>query len=42
MMRVMIGAVTALTEKCVVGLEANRAKAEGWRAFGEYAWIMIA
>ena len=32
MMQVMIGAVTAFTEKCVVGLEANREKAEGWLA----------
>jgi fumarate hydratase class II len=29
-MQVMIGAVRAFTEKCVVGLQANRAKAEGW------------
>jgi fumarate hydratase, class II len=32
MMHVTIGAVNAFTEKCVVGLEANRAKAEGWLA----------
>jgi fumarate hydratase class II len=30
MMQVMIGAVTAFTEKCVVGVTANREKAEGW------------
>ncbi len=30
MMQVMIGAVTAFTEKCVVGITANRDKAEGW------------
>ena len=29
-MQVMIGAVRAFTEKCVGGLQANRAKAEGW------------
>ncbi len=29
-MQVMIGAVRAFTEKCVVGLQANRAKAEAW------------
>ncbi|MBZ0286827.1 MAG: aspartate ammonia-lyase, partial [Anaerolineae bacterium] len=32
MMHVMIGAVNAFTEKCVVGLIANREKAEGWLA----------
>jgi fumarate hydratase, class II len=32
MMQVMIGAVDAFTEKCVVGLVANREKAEGWLA----------
>jgi len=32
MMHVTIGAVNAFTEKCVIGLEANRAKAEGWLA----------
>jgi len=32
MMQVMIGAILAFTEKCVRGLEANRAKAEGWLA----------
>jgi fumarate hydratase class II len=32
MMQVMIGAIRAFTEKCVVGLQANRAKAEGWLA----------
>ena len=30
MMQIMIGAITAFTEKCVVGLQANRVKAEGW------------
>ncbi|MGD2253722.1 MAG: aspartate ammonia-lyase [Anaerolineales bacterium] len=30
MMQVMIGAIRAFTEKCVRGIEANRAKAEGW------------
>jgi fumarate hydratase class II len=32
MMQVMIGAIRAFTEKCVVGIQANRAKAEGWLA----------
>lgn len=32
MMHVMIGAVRAFTEKCVVGLIANRKQAEGWLA----------
>ncbi len=32
MMQVLIGATRAFTDKCVVGLEANRAKAEGWLA----------
>ncbi len=32
MMQVMIGAVTAFTEKCVRGLSANRDKAEAWLA----------
>lgn len=32
MMHVMIGAVNAFTDKCVVGIKANRAKAEGWLA----------
>jgi fumarate hydratase class II len=32
MMQVMIGAISAFTEKCVHGLEANQAKAEGWLA----------
>jgi len=32
MMHVTIGAVKAFTEKCVVGVTANRAKAEGWLA----------
>jgi fumarate hydratase class II len=31
-MQVMIGAITAFTENCVRGLEANRQKAEGWLA----------
>lgn len=30
MMQVMIGSINAFTEKCVVGLTANREKAEGW------------
>jgi fumarate hydratase, class II len=30
MMQVMIGAINAFTDKLVRGLEANRAKAEGW------------
>ncbi len=32
MMHVLIGAVRAFTDKCVVGLAANREKAEGWLA----------
>ncbi|HUF37075.1 MAG TPA: aspartate ammonia-lyase [Anaerolineales bacterium] len=32
MMQVMIGAISAFTEKCVAGLTANREKAEGWLA----------
>jgi fumarate hydratase class II len=32
MMHVTIGAVKAFTEKCVVGVAANREKAEGWLA----------
>jgi fumarate hydratase class II len=32
MMQVTIGAVSAFTEKCVVGLEVNAPKAEGWLA----------
>ena len=32
MMHVMIGAVSAFTDKCVVGIKANRTKAEGWLA----------
>lgn len=32
MMHVTIGAVNAFTEKCVSGVSANRAKAEGWLA----------
>jgi fumarate hydratase class II len=30
MMQVMIGSITAFTQKCVVGLTANAEKAEGW------------
>jgi fumarate hydratase class II len=32
MMHVLIGAVRAFTGKCVIGLQANREKAEGWLA----------
>jgi fumarate hydratase class II len=32
MMQVMIGSISAFTQKCVRGLDANRAKAEGWLA----------
>jgi fumarate hydratase, class II len=32
MMQVTIGAVKAFTEKCVLGVQANREKAEGWLA----------
>jgi fumarate hydratase class II len=32
MMQVMIGALRAFSEKCIYGLQANRAKAEGWLA----------
>lgn len=32
MMQVMIGAITAFTQKCVIGLQANRIKAESWLA----------
>jgi fumarate hydratase class II len=32
MMQVMIGSISAFTTKCVLGLEANRTKAEGWLA----------
>ncbi len=32
MMHVLIGAINAFTTKCVVGLVANREKAEGWLA----------
>lgn len=32
MMHVMIGAISAFTDKCVVGIKANRTKAEGWLA----------
>lgn len=31
-MQVLIGAVRAFTDRCVVGIEANREKAEGWLA----------
>src|SRR5262249_34180745 len=31
-MQVIIGSVKAFTEKCVVGITANRPKAEGWLA----------
>lgn len=30
MMHILIGSVRAFTEKCVIGVEANRAKAENW------------
>jgi aspartate ammonia-lyase len=32
MMQVTIGSITAFTQKCVLGLQANRIKAEGWLA----------
>jgi fumarate hydratase class II len=32
MMHVLIGAINAFTEKCVVGITANREKAHGWLA----------
>ena len=32
MMHVLIGAINAFTEKCVVGISANREKAHGWLA----------
>ncbi len=32
MMHLLIGAIRAFTDKCVVGLHANREKAEGWLA----------
>jgi len=32
MMQVLIGALKAFTEKCIVGIEANQAQAEGWLA----------
>jgi fumarate hydratase class II len=32
MMQVMIGSISAFTQKCVLGLQANREKAEGWLA----------
>jgi fumarate hydratase class II len=32
MMHVLIGAVRAFTDKCVIGVQANRHKAEGWLA----------
>jgi aspartate ammonia-lyase len=31
-MQVMIGAITAFTDKCVRGIQANKPKAEGWLA----------
>lgn len=31
-MQVIIGAISAFTDKCVLGLRANQAKAEGWLA----------
>lgn len=40
MMQVMIGAVNAFTDRCVVGLQANREKAEGW--LGRNAIIVTA
>ncbi len=30
MMQVVLGSVNAFTEKCVIGVQANREKAEGW------------
>ena len=39
-MQVMIGAIEAFTEKCVCGLQANRAKAEGW--LGKNAIVITA
>jgi len=39
-MQVMIGSVTAFTEKCVHGIEANREKAEGW--LGKNAIVVTA
>jgi len=32
MMQIITGAVNAFTEKCVLGIQANREKAEGWLA----------
>ena len=32
MMQVMIGSISAFTQKCVLGLQANKIKAEGWLA----------
>jgi fumarate hydratase class II len=32
MMQVTIGSIRAFTQKCVLGLQANRDKAEGWLA----------
>jgi fumarate hydratase, class II len=32
MMQVMNGSITAFTQKCVIGIQANRAKAEAWLA----------
>jgi fumarate hydratase class II len=29
-MQVMIGSINAFTQKCVIGISANREKAEGW------------
>lgn len=40
MMQVIIGSVNAFTERCVVGLTANQAKAEGW--LGRNAIIVTA
>jgi len=39
-MQVMVGSVRAFTEKCVLGVKANRAKAEGW--LGKNAIIVTA
>jgi fumarate hydratase class II len=40
MMQVVIGSVSAFTDKCVVGIQANREKAEGW--LGRNAIIVTA
>jgi fumarate hydratase class II len=32
MMQVLIGAIGAFTDRCVVGLQANKEKASGWLA----------